>query len=195
MGLSRAIHADTLAALSGYFHPVVAVFVDWPGQAVRVHSGGGTLTWGGHSWTGVGALESSLALPAETGGLAMLPGAITVRGDDTQVDSVHTDAADAYGATVQVWFGAVTERAGTTIIGDLFQAFAGTIGEITDAETWTSGQPARPMTFALLAGPSQRSRGAARHSYEDQPRHDATDTAGRWLRSALSNAIQTAQNR
>lgn len=188
----RDIHADTLAAISGPHHPVVLVLVDWPGGAVRVHTGVGTLVWDSQNWIGVGPLESSISLPGEGSGMAMVEGALTISGDDSQIDAVHGAADDARGAAVQVWYCCVTERAGTTLIGAPFEVFAGRVGQVSDQESWQGETVTRPVTVQLTAGPSQRSRGSAHHSYEDQLRRDATDTAGRMLRSALANAIQTA---
>jgi len=188
----RDIHADTLAAISGPHHSVVLVLVDWPTGAVRVHTGAGTLSWDGQSWIGVGPLESSISLPGEGSGMAMVEGSMTISGDDDAIDDVHEAADDARGTTVRVWYGCLTERGGTTLIGEPFEVFTGRVGQVSDEETWHGETSTRPVTIQLTAGPSQRARGSAHHSYEDQLRQDSTDTAGRLLRSALANAIQTA---
>jgi len=193
VGLKRVIHADTLAALQKPFHPVTLVYVNWPTGALRLHSGVGNLSWDGQTWTGFGQVERVLSLPGESGGAAMVEGAITVYGDDTGVNSVHAQAKAARGNAVQVWFGVVTERAGVTIVGEPFDIFTGRIGVVSDKQEWTGNGTQRPVTVALTAGPSQRARGSANHSYEDQIRHYATDTAGRVLRAAVSSMVKTAQ--
>ena len=191
MGLIREIDEDLLAALAEPFHPVVLVFVDWPDDPVRVHSGSGTITWGGHDWTGLNGLNAgTVTLPDEAASLAMVEGAAVVGGDPDRIDAVLADAEAAKGAAVQVWFGAVTERAGTVLIGEPFEAFSGKVGAVSDEDA-PDGEfdMLRRVTVQLVSGPSQRARASAHHSYEDQRRTDPTDTAGRWVIGAVSNLV------
>lgn len=187
----RDIDPDLLEALASPFHPVALVFVDWPGDPVRVHSGRGTITWDAHDWTGLAGLNSgTVTLPDESSGLAMVEGQVAIGGDPERIDDILADAETARGSAVAVWFGAVTERAGTVLIGEPFSAFSGTVGAVTDQDA-----PAGPLDMArtvmvqLVSGPSQRSVAAAHHSYDDQRRTDPTDTAGRWVMGALGNLI------
>ena len=193
MGLIREIAPDLLTALAGPFHPVVLVFVDWPGDPVRVHSGSGTITWGGHDWTGLNGLNAGqVTLPDEAASLAMVEGSAVIGGDPDRIDAVLADAATARGAPVQVWFGAVTERAGTTLVAEPFDAFTGTVGAVSDSDAPVGEvDMARAVTVQLVSGPSQRARAAAHHSYEDQRRADPTDTAGRWVIAAVSNLVES----
>lgn len=187
----RDIDPDLLAALAGPFHACVLVFVDWPGDPVRVHSGRGTLTWGGHDWAGLADLNAgSVTLPDESASLAMVEGQVVVGGDPERIDEILADAESARGAAVEVWFGAVTERSGTTLVGAPFCAFAGTVGAVSDEDSPVGDSDMmRTVLLQLVSGPSQRSTAAAHHSYDDQRRTDPTDTAGRWVMGALGNLI------
>lgn len=195
MVLKRTVHASTLAAIAAPFHAVTMVFVDWPTGEVRLHSGAGDLTWGGETWTGAAGLNAAISLPGEGAGIAMLEGSLIVTGDDTRIDDVYDSAEDAAGRAVQVYFGVVTSPGGTTLVGDPFEVFTGRIGALSDETIWQGEDQARPLTIGLETGPSQRSRGGVTHSYRDQLAYDATDTAGRWLYSAVAQAILTAQRR
>ena len=163
MGLIREVDPDLLAALAGPFHPVTLVFVDWPGDPVRVHSGSGTLEWDGHDWTGLQGINAGqVTLPDEAASLAMVEGSAVVGGNPDRIDEILADAEAARGAAVQVWFGAVTERAGVTLVGAPFAAFTGTVGAVSDADTPTGEHDmARSITLQLVSGPSQRARAAA----------------------------------
>lgn len=191
MGLTRDIDADLLAALAGPFHPVVLVFVDWPEDPVRVHSGRGTLSWEGEDWIGLADLNpGAVTLPDEAASLAMVEGQLVIGGDPDTIDAVLADAEAARGAEVQIWFGAVTTRAGTTLVGEPFSVFAGGVGSVGDEDTPVGEiDMARLVRVQLTSGPSQRSVAAAHHSYADQQRIDSDDTAGRWVMGALGNLI------
>ena len=186
MALIRDIDPATLAAMSRAFHPVVLLHVDWPGGAVRVHSGLGTLVWGGHEWTGVG-VAGSLTLPDESAGLAALPGEMRLGGDPAAIDAVHD--VDPSGVAVDVWFGAVTERAGATLVGAPFSIFTGYVDGMGDETVADGAGVARAVIAGLASGPSQRAGGAAHHSYEDQIAAFPGDTAGRWLKGDVSRTV------
>lgn len=187
MGLSRDIHPDTLAALtSGSFHPVTIAEVDWPGGMVRVHSGIGTLEWDGEEWLGVGHF-GGIRLPSEGPGMAMVEGQLTIGAADPDgIDDYLAQAAEARGRSIRVWFGCVTTRSGTVLIGAPFQVFFGRIGAVVDEETWEGETSTRVIQIAITSGPPQRANSAQHHSYQDQMRHDPTDTAGRWVEGALA---------
>ncbi|MCA2014377.1 hypothetical protein LCM17_23000 [Cereibacter sphaeroides] len=193
MGLKRDIHPDLMAVLeAGAFHPVSLVFVDWPGDPVRVHTGSGTITWAGEDWIGLHEINAgSITLPEEAASLGMVEGQVTIGGDPERFDDVLEDAPDARGVTAQVWFGAVTERNGTVLIGEPFSAFTGTLGAISDTES-PDGEfdLARIVTAQLVSGPSQRSKAGAAHSWHDQRRVDPEDTAGRWVSAAISTFVE-----
>ncbi|WP_127104373.1 hypothetical protein [Pararhodobacter zhoushanensis] len=192
MGLTRDIDDDLLAAISaGGFHPVTLVFVDWPDDPVRVHSGSGTISWGGHDWIGLHEMNAgTVTLPDEAASLAMVEGTATAGGDPDLIDEILGDAEAARGRTVQVWFGATTERAGTVLIGDPMLCFTGGIGTVSDEDTADGDiDMVRLVSLQITSGPSQRSRAATHHSWDDQRRTDPDDTAGRWVSGAIGNLV------
>ena len=192
MGLTRDIDTDLLDEISaGAFHPVTLIFVDWPGDPLRVHSGAGTLTWDGHDWTGLHEMNAgTVMLPDEAASLAMVEGSATAGGDPDRIDEILGNAETARGEAVQVWCGATTERAATTLVGEPFSAFTGKIGAVSDEDS-ADGETdmMRLVSIQLVSGPSQRSRAATHHSYDDQRRLDVTDTAGRWVSGAIGNLV------
>lgn len=190
MDLIRIIHPDTLAAIqSGRFHPAVLLRADWPGDPVFVHSGIGTMTWDGEDWIGVGHL-GGLSLPAETAGLSLSEGYMTLGGTEAQVEALHAQADAAYGRTVQTWFATVTSAAGATLIGEPFELWHGTMGRLID-QTDFVGESG--LVFALrvelLSGVRRRANGLPLHGYEDQSTAYPGDTAGRWLQAAPQAAF------
>lgn len=190
MGLKREINEDLLAALAGPFHPVTLLYVDWPDAPVRVHSGVGTITWGGEDWIGIaGVPDSAITLPDEGATLAMVEGTLRIGGDPALIDEYLGDAGAARNRAVQMHFGAVTARAGTTLIGAPFDAFTGKIGGVTSEEAWQGDTAMGAIEVQFPSGPSQRSIASATHSYDDQRRVDPDDTAGRWLQGALGNLV------
>lgn len=177
------IHPDTLAAISaGYFYPVTLVFVDWPGDPVRVHSGLGDIEWAEQTWRGIGGFDGGLILPGDSAGLARETGAMTLGG--LPADFVAHLEADPIGRTVLVFGGAVTERAGNVLIGNPFESFAGEVTGVSDSQT----QDRRTLSVQIASGPSQRATASTVHSYEDQIRNHPTDTAGRLLWAAMTAA-------
>lgn len=185
MGLTRGADAALIAALAGPFHPVVLVRVDWPGAPVRVHSGIGALSWDGFVWTGVGR-HGEIRLPEEGFGLAQSAGSLRIGGLPAEIDA-HL-GSDVRGREVDVWFGVVTARAGTVLVGTPVSAFAGYVDGMADEEVATEGGLMRVIDLAFASGPSQRSRTSAHHSYEDQITTYPGDTAGRWVKAAVANA-------
>jgi len=180
VGLTRGIDAATLAAMDGVFFPVVMVHVDWPGGAIRAHSGVGAISWGGHSWTGVGEF-GSVEVPEESGGLAAQPANIGLVGLPDELDAYLGDPVRNRACTIYV--GVVTERAGNVLIGSPFSVFAGYVDAMADTVRVRSGDGdsglIRGVTLTVAPGPSQRSIGEIYHTDEDQRRLHPNDTAGR----------------
>ena len=185
MGLTRGVDPVLLAAVAAPFHPVVLVYVDWPGGVVRVHSGVGTLTWGGFGWLGVGQ-AGGLTLPDEGRGLAQSAGVLRIGGLPDDIDA-HL-GQDVRGRAVDVWFGAVTARAGTTLVAEPVPVFTGYVDGMSDEEKATGEGVFRAIELAIASGPSQRSATSAWHSYEDQITAYPGDTAGRWVKAAVAQA-------
>jgi hypothetical protein len=176
----RDLHADTLAALQGPFYPVVLLYVDWPGDVVRVHSGLGVISWAGHDWQGVGAIDGAITLPGEESGLASFEGILTLGGLPTEIDDYLRAASE--GRDVDIWFGVVTERAGNVLVGEPFPAFLGAVSGVEDEQS----VGARGISVGITPGPSQRAQGSGVHSDADQKAQFVGDTAGRWTKAAFA---------
>lgn len=187
--MSRDITSSTLTAISSPqgFHPVVLVYIDWPGDVIRAHTGVGNISWDGHTWSGVGSF-ARLSLPTDEGGMAASEGSIGIVGLDDALDDYLQD--DVRGRTVEVYFGATTERAGNVLIGDPFKMFTGAVGGVTDQVTVESGDVVRGLMLEVYSGPSQRSTSAARHSDEDQKAIYPSDTIFRHLRGIENEGIR-----
>jgi len=128
--MTRAIGSSTLSALeSDTAHPIIFVELrideGSPETIDRLHTGLGTITWGGNNWTGTGTLATFEGVP-ETMGLS--PNA--VRMGLSGVDSSITDlvfSTNYYRAPVNVYLGALSDGA---LVEDPSQIFAGFIESI-----------------------------------------------------------------
>lgn len=184
--MSRGVNPAMTAVLAtGVFQPSVLVFIDWPGDPVRVHSGIGTLTWGGHDWLGIGVhgMGGRITLPGEAQGMAATEGQAVLGGLPDDIDAIL--ATDARGADVRVWFALTTARAGSVLLASPVLAWAGFIDGMGDVEDGTDGREVkRRVTVALVSRASQRLAPSAYHTDEDQQAEFPGDTAGRWLRAA-----------
>jgi len=171
------------AILSGAFHPVMLVYVDWPGGAVRVHSGVGDLSWDGHTWTGVRGF-GFVSLPVVARGIGQETGLLQFGGLDAVIDEMI--GADSAGAQVDAWFGVLTGRAPAPLLADPVRMFTGTIDDAGD--TISADATTRQGRLTIVSGPSQMSGGSPTHTFEDQKLASAGDTAGRWVRAAVASA-------
>jgi hypothetical protein len=180
MVTTRDIHPETYAAItdpSGFF-PIVLFHVDWPGDPLHAHTNLGSLSWDGQTWAGVGNV-ADLALPRDTLGMAQQKASLSLLGFGGELDALlDTDARDR---SVRVLFGAVTERDGSTLIGDPFEVFTGAIDGLQDVTEAIKTGRTRGMAVPLVSGPSQRARSAVHHSFHDQQAAQPGDTAGRLL--------------
>ncbi len=189
MELKRAIHADTLTAIAGQFHPVSAIDLEWPGGNIRVHSGVGNLAWDSRTFLGVGHY-GDLSMPSEEGGIVPPEAAISILGT---AEDLFADAADAErNAMAQIYFGLVTEPAGNTLIGDLIDIYTGHLDAavVPIAEENEFGLTHR-LQLSFKSGPGARSRADFVHSFEDQARAFPGDTAGRHVIGAWQQALVT----
>lgn len=187
MGLNRGIDPVLLAAITaGAFHPVQLVRVAFPGDVVRVHSGRGSLSWGGQSWLGVGE-KGFIQLPAESAGAASFSGVLRLGGLPDTIDDYLDTSIN--GVEVDVWFGAVTARAGVTLIGSPVLVFSGFCDGVSDEQTFDAdGNSMRVVKIGISSGPSQRAAVGVNHSYEDQRSIHADDTAGRHVKAGRAQA-------
>jgi hypothetical protein len=191
VALTRGVDPDLLDALaSGAFWPVLLVYIDWPDDPVRVHSGVGVLEWDEEDWVGVGD-AGFLNLPGEAPGLAAFEGEASVGGVDAEIDAILD--ADPRWREVSVWFGAVTDRAGVTLIGEPVQVFWGYVDSLGDRTEWTPEGAFRVAVLGLGVGPGQRANDAAHHSYEQQIEAYPGDTSGRWLKAGRTRVEAVAR--
>ncbi|MDO6523271.1 hypothetical protein Q4578_16865 [Shimia thalassica] len=172
----RDIHADTYAALQvDGFHPVMLVHIDWPDGAVRAHTGGGAISWGGETWSGVGDFGGA-DIPDEVSGTAV-PAEMTLSllGD---LDRIFAEMDQpARNRDVDVYFGLVTERQGNVLIGEPVPLMIGYVdSNEMDYREVDEGVTVPAFTLGVNSGPSVRTALSASHSSEDQQATFATDT-------------------
>lgn len=178
MGLKRPVHADTRAALDGIFHPVVMVHLDWPGGAVRAHSGAGTIAWGGQSWLGVGKF-GAVDIPDEAAGLAASAVSLSLLGVPPEI--WDTLAAPIRNRPGELWEALTTRPGGNILIGDPIGLFIGHMDAMRYRLRREDGGVTHAVQIDLGSGPGARSAAAVLHSYEDQIAQFPGDTAGRHL--------------
>ena len=175
--LKRGVSASLLAALSGpTLYPVVLVYLDWPGGAVRVHSNRGTLVFDGYDWRGVGEF-GQIALPGEEKGTASDPAQLRLLGAPDEMDAYL--AAPIRNRPGAVYFGLVTERNGTVLVAPPMSIYEGYMDSMWDVVLAENGMFRRDIVIELVGGPAQRSYTELFHTYEDQIGLHPTDTAGR----------------
>lgn len=181
MGLTRGASAGLIADLGGHFHPVLLTYADWPGEEIRIHSGAGSLSWGGFTWLGAGKLVQ-LQAPEEAGGLATSGGSVRVAA--TVEDMLAERGKVIRNRMLNVYIGTTTTPAGNVLKTDPVELFTGYFDSRTGSLTKASGGLAHDMVLGLGVGPSARSAASITHSYEDQIAKYPTDTAGRHVQNA-----------
>lgn len=184
--VTRAIDTDTLAAITaGNFCPVVMVYLDWPDGAIRVHTGVGTISFGGNDWLGIGQF-GRLTSPDETSGLAQSSASMALVGAPDEIDA-YLDAPIRNRAG-EIWFGVTTERAGNVLIGEPFRVFAGYMDAMRDTIEADGGDIVRVLVLDVVNGPSQRLSASLFHTDEDQRQRHPDDTAGRLVINSEAHA-------
>ena len=178
MGLMRGAGPTLLAALSQpSFYPAALVWIDWPVDPFRAHSGVGTLTWDGVDWSGVGKLSAAWMCRKK-----VRPWCRAARRSPSWV--CRRTCSTCWTAPIRnrmgrIWSGAVTTRGGTSLIGEPVETFAGYMdaSRLTvevDEDTIMHG-----IQIELGTGPGARELASINHSAEDQARAYPGDTAGR----------------
>lgn len=185
--MSRGVNPAMTAVLAtGVFQPSVLVFIDWPGDPVRVHSGVGVMSWDGYDWQGVGAhgMGGRLTLPGERNGIASTDGQAVLGGLPDDIDAILS--TDVRECEVQAWAGITTVRSGNVLVCPPVHVWAGYIDGLSDSEDGTDarGNVVRRIIAPLVSRQSQRLSPSAYHTDEDQQAEYPGDTAGRWLRAA-----------
>lgn len=186
MALERGVSAPLRAAVAEPgFHPVVLVYVDWPGAPVRAHTGVGELSWNGQTWAGVGDF-AGIQLPQEAAGAAADAATLTLVGLPDELDDYLDD--NPRNVAAEIWFGATTERAGNVLVGEPFSAFGGYVDAMGGTLEVGGGELRRGVRLSLGSGAPQRATGAVYHTDEDQSGAYPGDTAGRWVINAEARA-------
>lgn len=187
MVLSRGVSAADLAEISSGrpLYPVVAIYLDWPGGAVRMHTSTGTITWGGEAWGGVGKF-GSVRVPDESAGLASQPIQVRLVGVPDTLDDYLDDPIR--GRDTWVGWGLTTKRGGNVLIGELNKLSAGYMDALRDVVEAVEDGWLRGVILQAISGPSQRAKAKIFHTAEDQARSFPGDTAGRHTINAEAEA-------
>jgi hypothetical protein len=179
--LTRGVPPAMQVALAGVVHPVLFVWLDWPGGAVRAHSGIGVITWGGFDWQGVGNF-GGVTTPEEFGGsMVATEASVTLMASPEDLDAYLDDQIrNREGA---IYMGLLAARPGEpgggTLISDPVPVFYGTMDALSlSFEPTDTGVTSR-ASVTLVTGPGARSAATVTHSDPDQRRQFPADTAGR----------------
>lgn len=182
MGLIREVPAAMMAALrSRVFFPAAMVYLDWPGGAVRAHSGVGDMTALGATWRGVGSF-GGIDVPAEGAGLIAVRSTLTLTGVPPGIfDQLYDPIRNRPG---RILLGVTSKPGGSVLLSDPVSLFEGQM----DALRYTMRRDGEKLVHAvqleLGSGPRARAKASIVHSYEDQIRKFPGDTAGRHLMGA-----------
>lgn len=189
MDLKRTLSAGLKVALSApSLNAVLLVYLDWPGGAVRVHSGTGIIAWGGFNWNGVGGF-GSVDVPEEALSGMPVEFALSLVCELPEL-ATYADAVIRQRAG-EVYLGATTEPGGNVLVGAPCSLAAGTMDTLVLASETSDGNTEYRLTLGLATGPGYRSMAAISHSHEDQSRRYPSDTAGRRLILANARAEKT----
>lgn len=197
MDLTRGLSAPTLAAIQRPFFPLLFGHLDWPDAPVRAHTGVGPITWGGHTWTGVGPL-GNVEIPTEAMGSVVATEAIlSLIGVPADLDGFADD--QIRGRAVSLHLGVVqgrpggvdgmsTSGPGNVLIGAPVELFSGVM-DILDLDASADGtEISHQARVTAITGPGARTRASLTHNDEDQRSKYPTDTAGRHVILAYAKA-------
>lgn len=189
MDLKRGVSPELLAAVSGpSFHPVVMVYLDWPGEAIHAHSGVGTITYDGHSWLGVGQF-GQVQVGAEAMSGLPVDFSLSLVCDLPELAD-YADAAIRQRAGA-IYFGATTSPGGNALIGAPVSMATGTMDTLVMRLDFAPDETVYQLSVGMRTGPGFRSSPAMTHSHEDQAARYPGDTAGLMLRAATARAEKT----
>ncbi len=192
MSLLRGVPAALAAEMQKEgWHPVLLVYVDWPSAVVRAHSGVGSIAFASETWLGVGPY-GRVTVPAESKSSAARRSVLTLLADRDSILAEAIAAGQARGRAGEIWFGAVTERAGNVLVSDPVNVFRGTVDAVTYRLESTDDDGAVKVEAAIQvtlgSGPALRRKATQYHSLEDQQQDFPNDTAGRLIQAAETAA-------
>lgn len=189
MDLMRPISADLLGAIAGpFFHPIILVYLDWPGGAVRVHSGKGEIVHEGQIWRGVGGF-GAVSVPEESAGGVPVEFSMALVCDLPEL-AAYADAQIRH-RQGQVYFGATSAQGNNVLLGAPTMLASGTMDTLVLAAQSADGSTEYQLTIGMTTGPGYRTHAAIHHSHQDQSRAYPADTAGQKLVLAMARADAT----
>lgn len=184
--VTRNIHSSLLSDLSSTFNPVVLVYVDWPGGAVRVHNGVGNISFDSETWVGLGKY-GDISLPSEESSLVNSSAILTVSG--TLADLLGELNTNPRNKDVNIYFGTVTTPSGNTISGTPTLIFSGFVDSVDFDLNRSDEGLESSVSVGVSSGPSARSGATINHTAEDQSSKYTGDTAGRQVINAIKKAF------
>lgn len=191
--VKRMVAPELMTALDGFFYPAVLAYVDWPSGPVRVHTGLQDIAWGGETWAAIGDVAPPPVLPGEGEGLASVDGHLIFGGSPEQVDQYLTDAPQARGRVVKIWFSAFTGPDMRALVAEPVEVFHGHIGGVSETESGPAERRVVAVKVAITSGGSQRAHASPVHSIEDQLLIDPGDTFFRHAAAALANVTDASR--
>lgn len=186
-GMTTATEA--LLAARRVFYPLLAVFVDWPGDPSHTHSGSGFLRVDGYVFRGVGP-AGRIRVPPEQEGLVPAVAELELVGVPDHLLEV-VSRQDARGSRVRIWVAFATSRAGNELVPgtgliDLFTGYV--VKQRLRMEVVDESTIQQSLIVSVGSGPRGRSAASVTHSDEDQRSQYPGDTAGRHLIYGQKNA-------
>lgn len=179
MGLRRDIDPALVAAISrSVWYPILFVHLDWPGSAIRAHSGVGSITFDGHVWSGVGRLGS---ISSETESVGLTAASVTLEMTGLPPEVLEEAQQPIRNHPGEIYIGATTEAAGNVLIGQPYLFVSGYMDALRCTVRRENGDVEHGVQIDLGVGPSARAVAAVLHSAEDQGAKYPGDTAGRHL--------------
>jgi hypothetical protein len=183
--LRRGCDAAFLSEISkSHFHPVFIVWIDWPSDPLFAHSGVGEMSWDGQIWTGL-APVGSVSMPVEGGGIAKRETTFSLVLEEAEIADRIAETFDS-SVACKVWFGAVTKRSGNTLIGQPILAWSGYSSGMKESVSGGDGWQEYTLTITTTSGPSQRTIGSDRITYEVHKRDYPDDTLLRHIEGATN---------
>lgn len=178
MDLVRGFSEAQKNALRGSsFYPNLMIYVDWPGNPLRMNLSSTDMIFAGDTYFGFGK-AAGLTLPSESSGIAADVATLSIAG--VEVNMENDLASPARGRGVVIYLALMSEPGGGSRIDAPIPLFRGTIGALRmRTSSRSDNERLSTVEVDLSTGPSARARSSIYHSNEDQQRKYPADTAGR----------------
>lgn len=195
MELRRGVPPELIAALKQVSYPVVFIYLDWPGNPVRVHTAVGEIEWGGNTWLGVGTL-ADISIPPEQYGFAVSEVELGLAGVPADLDGYADD--NIRNRDAEIFVGALTDRPGgetgdkpCQLVSDPVSVAYGTMDALSLTASAFDNGVLHEARVVVTTGQEARQRVTIFHSNEDQRSKHPDDTAGRLLIMSYAKAQKT----